>query len=62
MFFLIIKVEWSNGETSWIKEKNMPSGLKHAGLEKVVKAVDVVQFGKKAEIFSRLTLARYLNA
>ena len=44
-------MEWSNGETSWIKEKNMPSGLKHAGLEKVVKAVNVVQFGKKAEKF-----------
>lgn len=40
-------MEWSNGETSWIREKNIPSGLKRAGLEKVVKAVDVVQFGKK---------------
>ena len=44
---MLLQVEWSNGKMSWVKECDLPSGLQGKHCRNIVKAVDMVQFGKK---------------
>ena len=52
-------MEWSNGKKSWVREDNMPSGLKRVESQKVVDAIDVVQSGKNIKLLVKSSDGRY---
>ena len=54
-------MEWSNGKKSWVREDNMPSGIKHVESEKVVDAINVVQFGKNIKLLVKSSNGKYRN-
>ena len=50
IIYFTFQIEWCNGKISWVKESSLPLEVRNMDCTNIVKAIEMVQFGRKLHV------------